>query len=352
MGPLVSLRSVTKNYGRITALENVNLNVDRGENLAVVGPNGSGKTTLLKIMAALEAPTSGEFYFEGVKVDESNAREVRLRSTMVFQRTILLHTNVYKNVAYGLKLRKIPKGEIDKRVKGALKLVGLEGYEKRPARGLSGGEQQRVSLARALALGTELLLLDEPTANLDPKSASIIEGVISQVARERGSTVIIATHNMLRIKALASRMAILVKGKVMKLGEINEVLKVPSKDLAGLTLENVFLGEAEVLEGGGSLVDIGNGVKIEAAFNRSGKVLVYIRPDEIIVSNRPLISSARNVLLGKIAEILDLGSTVKLKVESGRDFTAQITRRSFIEMRLNIGSKVYLAFKASSVRLV
>ncbi|HID17823.1 TPA: ABC transporter ATP-binding protein [Candidatus Bathyarchaeota archaeon] len=352
MEPLVSFRSVTKSYGRITALKNVNLNVNGREILAVVGPNGSGKTTLLRIMAAIEAPTSGEFYFKGVKVGEKNAREVRLKTTMVFQRTILLRTSVYKNVAYGLKLRKIPKKEIDKEVRGALKLVGLEGYEKRPAKSLSGGEQQRVSLARATALGTELLLLDEPMANLDPKSTSIIEEAVSQVNRERGSAVVVATHSMFRIKALAHRVALLIKGKMMKVGEADEILKIPSKDLASLTLENVFSGEAEMLEGGGSLVNIGNDVKIETAFNGSGKVLVYIRPDEIIVSNKPLISSARNVLSGKVTEILDLGSTVKLKVEAGRKFTVQITRRSFIEMGLNIGSKVYLTFKASSVRLI
>lgn len=353
MSLLLKLNNITKNYGEITALDGISLNVNRGETLGIVGPNGSGKTTLLKIMAAIEAPTSGEYYFKDIKVDESNLRKVRLKSTMVFQRTVLFHASVYKNVEYGLKLRKLPRSEISRKVKEALRLVGLQGYERRSARSLSGGEQQRVSLARALALDVELLLLDEPTANLDPKSTSIIEEVISQINEERGTTVVVATHNIFHVELLAHRIALLLNGKIAKMGFPDEVLGITMMGLSGFArLENVFSGKAEPLKNGGSVIDIGNNVRIEAALKESGEVLAYIRPDEIIVSRNPIVSSARNVLSGRVVGISDLGSAVKLNVNAGREFIVQITKRSFMEMGINLGSKIYLAFKASSVRFI
>ncbi|MEM2122367.1 MAG: ABC transporter ATP-binding protein [Candidatus Bathyarchaeia archaeon] len=353
MNSFLRLRNINKSYGGVAALEDVSLDIDEGEVLAVVGPNGSGKTTLLKIMAAMETPTSGEYYFKDMKVDEDNARIVRARSTMVFQRPIMLHTTVYGNIEYGLKLRGLSRSETGEKVKEALRLVGLQGYERRSANNLSGGERQRVSIARALALDTELLLLDEPTANLDPKSISIIEEVISQTSKDKGTTVIIASHNLFHVEAIARRAALLLNGRMMKLGTPSEVIGFASMELAEFArLENVFSGRAEPLEYGGSIIDIGNNIWIETASKASGKALAYIRPSEIIVSRTPIISSARNALSGKVTGISDLGSKIKLKVDVGREFTVQITKRSFIEMGINLGSQIHITFKASSVRLI
>ncbi|MFQ6053482.1 MAG: ATP-binding cassette domain-containing protein [Candidatus Bathyarchaeia archaeon] len=171
---MIELKDVVKRYGDVEALRGVSLEVRRGEVLTIVGPNGSGKTTLLRILAALERPTSGEVYLEGVRIDEANSALLRRSSTMVFQTAIVFRGSVYDNVAYGLRLSGRPKEEVDRRIKEALEVVGLSGLEGRSARGLSGGERQRLSLARALALERELLLLDEPTANLDPESLSVV----------------------------------------------------------------------------------------------------------------------------------------------------------------------------------
>jgi tungstate transport system ATP-binding protein len=178
---LIELAGVSRLYGDVVALKDVSLKVERGEILTVLGPNGSGKTTLLKIMGALEHPSQGEVYFDDARVGADNASEVRRRATMVFQGTVLLRRTVMDNAAYGLRLRDVPEDEVDRRVKEALELVGLEALADRQARGLSGGEQQRLSLARALVLGCELLLLDEPTANLDPESLAIIKDVIRRL---------------------------------------------------------------------------------------------------------------------------------------------------------------------------
>ena len=350
---IIKLENITKQYEEITALDEVNLSVTEGEVLSLLGPNGAGKTTLLRIMAGIEKPTSGKVFFKGTEVNQRNIDKLRLNATMVFQKTALFNTNVYKNVAYGLKLRGISKQKTKRRVKEALKTVKLEGYEKRQAKKLSGGEQQRVALARALVLNTELLLLDEPTVNIDPKNASIIENALAWVNKQRKTTIVIATHNMFQAESLAKRAALLLDGKIREVGTIQEIFRTPSKYLASFTkLENSFSGVSKATSEGTSLVDIGEGVQIEAAFQKTGKVTVYVRPEDIIVSRKPVVSSARNMFRGKIVEMVDLGPVLRLKVDAGKDFVVQVTRRSFNEMKLNIGSQVFLVFKASAVQTV
>src|SRR3989337_944073 len=162
------LKDVTKAYGDKIVVDAINLQIHEGEILALLGPNGSGKTTILKILAFIENPTSGEVQFQGETVTPKNTEKVRMRSTLVFQKTTLFNTSVYNNIVYGLKMRKVPKEVRDEEVKNALRIVKLEGFEKRPARKLSGGEQQTVAIARALGLKTNLLLLDEPQSKLEP----------------------------------------------------------------------------------------------------------------------------------------------------------------------------------------
>ncbi|MCZ2856636.1 MAG: ABC transporter ATP-binding protein [Candidatus Bathyarchaeota archaeon] len=353
MKQLMKLKSVTKRYGEITALDEVSLDVRKKEIFTVLGPNGSGKTTILRIMASIDEPTSGEVFLDGYKINDKNRSQARRRSTMVFQKTALFNTTVYKNVAYGLKLRGYSRKEIDEKVKEALSLVKLRDYEGRPAKKLSGGEQQRISLARALVLNTDLLLLDEPTANLDPKNVSIIEETISRVNREFDTTIVMATHNMFQAETLTKRVALLLGGKMAQIGAPQEILRGPSINLASFArLENVFSGNSKILQEGTSVIEVDEGVEIEAALKKSGKVTVFVGPEDIIVSKKTMSSSARNVFEGKIVEVSDFGPVVKLRVDAGKEFVVQITKRSFVEMQLNVGSIVFLTFKASSVHLI
>ena len=353
MKTLLSLRAVTKIYGDITALNGINLEVLEGDLLAIIGPNGAGKTTLLKIMAGIETPTEGEIVYRGKKITMDNLHVIRQNCTMVFQKTVVFNTTVFNNVAYGLKIRGFPKNEIKSMVNEALELVKLKGYEKRQARKLSGGEQQRVALARALVLRPEILLLDEPTANLDPKTTSIVEEVINYANRKMGTTIVVATHNMFQVRKIAKKAVLLLNGQIAETGTVEEIFLKPSlamTDFAGL--ENVFVGNAKPSGKGTAIIDIGDGLKIEAAIEKNGKVTVYIRPEDIIVSKIPLKSSARNVLKGRIIEVSDYGQVVKLKVDVGKVITSQVTKISFEKMGLNVGTEVFLIFKASSVRVV
>lgn len=350
---IAELRNVTKIFGKTQALDNVNLQICEGEILGLLGPNGSGKTTLLKILAFIEEPTKGEVYFSGVEVLDKNREQVRMQSTMVFQKTVLFSTSVYDNVAYGLKVRGTPRTKVDEEVRKALDLVKLEGFEKRQARELSGGEQQRVTLARALVLNPRLLLLDEPTANLDPKNASIIEEAIAMVNGELRTTVVMATHNMFQAKNLPQRVALITGGKIGEVGEPAEIFGKLSKTLASFAaLDNTFMGEARVTDDGATLVHIGNSVEVVTTAQQTGQVTIFVSPKDIILSRGRLASSARNILPGRLVEISDLGSIVKLKVDVGKPFTVQITKRSFNEMGLNLNAEVFLTFKASSVQVI
>jgi molybdopterin-binding protein len=347
------LKDVTKAYGSKVVLDTVNLQIHEGEILALLGPNGSGKTTILKILAFIENPTGGEVTFRSETVNFKNTEKVRLQSTLVFQKTTVFGTSVYNNVAYGLKLRKVPKETRDREVNKALELVKLKGFEKRNARKLSGGEQQRVAIARALVLKTKLLLLDEPTANLDPKNAGILEEVIDTVNRENKTTIVMATHNMFQARKLPHRIALMDEGKITEIGAPAEVFGKLSKNLASFAaVDNTFSGTAKTTVSGTSKVDVGNGVQIEVTAQRQGATAVFINPQDIILSKSAIESSARNVFKGNVTEITDLDSLVKLKINVGKPFTVQITKRSFNEMGLCLNAEVFITFKASSVQVL
>ncbi len=353
MSNTAELKNVTKTFSEITALENVNLEIKEGEILALLGPNGSGKSTLLRILAFIENATRGEVYFRGVRANNQNVEQLRMETTMVFQRSTLFSTNVYSNIVYGLKIRKTPKDKIDERIGRILKLAKLEGFEKRQCKQLSGGEQQRVALARALVLNTKLLLLDEPTANLDPKNASIIEEIIATENRENKTTIVIATHNMFQARNLPHRIALIASGKLSEVGTPTEIFGTLSKTLASFAaLDNIFTGTAKITTNGTSTIDIGNGIQLETTTLRRGAVSVFVSPKDIILSKSRFDSSARNTFKGKIVEILDSDSVVKLKIDVGKSFAVQITKRSFNEMELNLNTELHLIFKASSVQIV
>jgi len=351
--PIIEAQSLFKEYSGKQVLKDINFRVQNGEIFVLVGPNGAGKTTLLRILDLLEEPTNGRFLFDGESINYSakDKAALRRRISMVFQQTVLFNMSVFDNVAYGLKVRGENKVGTEKRVRATLELVQLRGFEHKNALALSGGEAQRVALAQALVTEPELLLLDEPTANLDPRNVSIVEEALSRVNREKKTTMIMATHNMFQAENLASRVAVLNEAKIEMIGTFQEIFGKPSKFLMDFArLENVFSGVSRVSAEGTSVIDVGEGLQIEATFKKVGDVTFYVPPEDIVLSTRQLVSSARNTFEGRIVQISDLGSVVKLRVRAGKDFIVQITKRSFNEMQLNVDSRVFLAFKASSVQ--
>jgi len=225
----IKLKNVAREYDGVSALRGVNLEVEDGEILTIIGPNGAGKTTMLRIMALLDEPSKGKVIYRGMKVDRSNAHQYRKKVTMVFQRPALFNTTVFENIAYGLRLRDQEEHRIAARVESALNSVLLKGFGSRMAKKLSGGEQQRVILARALVLEPELLLLDEPTASLDPTNGIIVEKIIRRL---RGrTTVVVATHNIFLARRISDRVGCLLNGKIIDVDKPKNIFIKPKNDI-------------------------------------------------------------------------------------------------------------------------
>jgi tungstate transport system ATP-binding protein len=221
------LADLEKTYNSRTVISIDALEVYRSEILSIVGPSGSGKSTLLRILNFLEYPESGWLEFDGQRFDARNEipLESRRRVTTVFQRPLLLNRSVWDNVTYGLRLR----GEKDWHEKARMVLaqVGLEHLSRQRTRLLSGGEAQRVALARAIVLRPEVLLLDEPTANLDPYNVGLIESIVQQTNQDQGTTLVLVTHNVFQAKRMAQRVAFILNGRLVEVNQVEPFFSTP-----------------------------------------------------------------------------------------------------------------------------
>jgi tungstate transport system ATP-binding protein len=228
MSVKLQLIDITKNYRDNRVLESISLEFQGGKIIVLLGVNGAGKTTLMRIMAGLENADSGHLIFNNQNIDCKILRQV---STLVFQKSAMFSTNVYDNLAYGLKIRKVPKEEIKKRVAETLQAVRLSGFEKRKAKKTSGGEQQRLALARAFLLESRVLLLDEPTANLDPNSAAIIEKAII-AKKSSGRIIVMATHNLSQARRMADEIIHIYNGQIVEAATPEAFFDLPKSEIS------------------------------------------------------------------------------------------------------------------------
>lgn len=221
---MYQLENIEHRYGARVVLKLETLSVQRGEVLALVGPSGAGKSTLLRLLNFLETPTAGKIVFDGNPLTAEAPLNFARRVTTVFQRPILLNRSVQANIAFGLQLR----GKRDEaRVQTVLQQVGLQAFANTPARKLSGGEQQRAALARALVLQPDVLLLDEPTANLDPYNVNLIEQIVREQNQTQGTTVVLVTHNLFQAKRLAHRTGLLLNGQLIEIAPTEDFFAAP-----------------------------------------------------------------------------------------------------------------------------
>jgi len=334
---IFKVRNLKKAYNSKIVLGVDNLNFQEGKIYAIVGPNGSGKTTLLNILNLLEKPDEGQIFFydqEITKKSNSDTLGIRRRMTLVNQDPFLLHSTVYDNIAYGLKIRSIPSIIQKSRIRSALNMVGLSGFENKKANQLSGGEAQRVVISRALVIEPEVLFLDEPTANIDKKHIDVVERIIKKIKKEIKTTVIFTTHDLSQAYRLADEVISLLDGKIIE--------QVP---------ENLLRGEIIEEEDGLKWLKITRNIKFAIVSEKVGLAYISIDPRDIILSYKQFQSSARNSFLGKIIKIIEQNHLVKLEIDMGIPLVTIITKESFQDMNLNLGSKIYLTFKASAVKL-
>ncbi len=282
----VSLRNITKRFGEVVAADHITLDIQDGEFFTFLGPSGCGKTTTLRIIAGLEVPDEGRVLFDDIDVTDWPPHKRGVG--MVFQNYALWpHMSVFDNIAYGLKIRKIPQPEIKNRVKEVLELVRLEGLENRYPHQLSGGQQQRVALARALVVEPKLLLLDEPLSNLDAKLRIEMREELKELQRRLGITTIYVTHDQEEAMVLSDRIAIMNNGRVEQVGTPQEVYRRP-KNLFVAT----FIGRSSVLEG--VVTAVGDFVEVKVGelemkglttekINVGDKVYLVLRPHDFMI---------------------------------------------------------------------
>ncbi|MBN2223942.1 MAG: ABC transporter ATP-binding protein [Deltaproteobacteria bacterium] len=328
----IQITGLTKVYNTGTVLNVGERSFIRGKIYGLVGPNGSGKSTLLSILAHLTPPTAGTILLSGTDTTLLPSPETRRRITLVHQEPVMFHTSVKKNVAMGLIYHDVPKQERKLRVLEALRAVGMEGFATRNARTLSGGEKKRVAVARALAISPDILLLDEPTANVDGTNAGRIEQIIRRINETAGMTIIFSTHNLNQAYRLSHEVVTLMYGKTQ-----------------GTSLMNIFSGVAEK-ENGEPVFYTGR-ARIKLPVFEKDVQQISVNPNDIIISKEPVSSSARNCFSGQIIEMMKDGDRVTVTVRTDEDFRITVTDRSVREMGLFIGEEVSIAFKASSITM-
>ncbi len=357
----VNIVKLTKRFGEVTAVDGASLHINEGEFFTLLGPSGCGKTTTLRLVAGFYRPDEGEIYF-GEKL--INRIPPNKRDTgMVFQNYALWpHMNVFNNVAYGLKLRKMTKREISKKVENALSLVELGGMGDRSPSQLSGGQQQRVALARALVIEPKVLLLDEPLSNLDAKLRVQMRIKIKEIQKELGITSIYVTHDQEEALCISDRTAVMNEGNIEQIGTPREIYEEPNNefvaDFIGLT--NFMKGtvlevrEEEKL----AVLETSHGNRIEALV-RSGEVekdqriLISVRPEAIEVIHRSSMKEDLNVIDGVVKTATYLGDIVRYEflTEHGDEMKADVHNPRYRQI-FSGGDKVSAVFERRSARLI
>lgn len=356
--PILEVKHLRVERGGAILLNIPSLSIEKGEILALIGPNGAGKTTLLQTLSHLLKPFQGEISFNGKRVEKGHSVfEYRRRLAMVFQEPLLFDTTVFNNVASGLKIRGVERGEIRQRVMEQLKLFGIGHLRDRSAKTLSGGEAQRTSLARAFAIQPEILFLDEPFASLDPPTRESLIEDLEHILSQTQITTIFATHDRMEALSLSDRVAVMHQGMIEQIGSPEEVMNDPATEFVAsfVGVETVLTGKV-IKENGGTFIASISGKEVEAVGKvRLGeRVVLCLRPENVTLSThlQPETTSARNVFKGKILRIGPLGPYHRVHLDCGFPLVAYVTRHSLKELSLKEGEEVRASFKATAIHVV
>ncbi len=306
---IIELKEISKTYGDNTVLNNLSLNIKKNEFLTLLGPSGCGKTTTLKIIAGFENADEGVVLFGDENITALPPYKRKLNT--VFQKYALFpHMNIYENIAFGLKIKKLPKSEIDKKVKDILKLVALEGFEKRSVESLSGGQQQRVAIARALVNEPEVLLLDEPLGALDLKLRKEMQIELKKIQQRLGITFIFVTHDQEEALTMSDTIVVMNKGVIQQMGTPEDIYNEPANAFVA-----DFIGESNILDGvmlDDYKVEFSNVIFecVDKGFAKNENIDVVIRPEDIEIT-----SVENGMLKGKVNSVTFKGVHYEIEVE-------------------------------------
>jgi spermidine/putrescine transport system ATP-binding protein len=344
--PLVRLRGISKRYGPVAAVKELDLEIHRGDFLAILGPSGCGKTTLLRIIGGFVAPTTGTIEMDGREVT-SWGPEKRPTNTVFQGYGLFPHMTVRQNIAYGLRTARRPQAEIRQRVDQAIALVRLEEFVNRSIDQLSGGQQQRVALARALIMQPQVLLLDEPLAALDLKLRQAMQEELRRIHRQIGGTFVFVTHDQSEALGLANRIAIMNNGEMIQEGGPEEIYTAPKTRFV-----SSFIGEANVFTGNrlGQTVVLDAGARIPSS-GSDGPVTVVVRPEAMKIS--PTGVAADVELDGVLVDLIYLGVYVKyiVALPSGQRVTVHNSDAA-VRRSLSLNAPVKIGWGLADQRVV
>ena len=334
---LYELSNLKKIYGKRAVLDLPHLSVEEGRILGLLGPNGAGKTTLLEIFAFLLAPNSGEVWFQGKKVDHENNRlgDLRRRVVIVQQHPIMFTVPVEKNLEFPLNIRKVPKQRREQVIDELLDLVGMREFKHARAHNLSGGETQRIAIARALACSPEVILFDEPTASVDVENQIAIERIVREINQEKGISVIFTTHDMNQAARLADKIVFLFEGR-----------------LAQSTYENIFSGQILPGENGEPYCLVQNKLKLGMTKGKMGPVRITIDPNAIQVSQTTDDPPPANSFKGRLVQLTDEKNKVRALVDVGLPLCVLISKEDLAAMSLGMGSTIWLTCPPESIEII
>lgn len=316
----ISIRGVSKHFGEVRAVENVDLEVGQGEFFALLGPSGCGKTTLLRLLAGFEMPTSGEIYIDG---EETSAIPHYKRPVnMVFQNyAIFPHLNVFQNIAFGLRKDRLSSDELKKRVHEALALIKMEGFDERKSNELSGGQRQRVALARALVKKPKALLLDEPMGALDKKLREQMQLELRQLQKSVGITFVFVTHDQEEALTMSDRIAVISEGKVLEVGSPDDLYERPKTRFVAdfLGTMNFFKGSIEALHGGCYVINTSELGRLRArageqSFAIGEHIAVALRPENLQIIEPEAGGEIAGSVHGVVSDTAYLGDRAHIYV--------------------------------------
>jgi putative spermidine/putrescine transport system ATP-binding protein len=353
---MVRLERCAKNYGAVTALQEIDLTVAKGEFVTLLGPSGSGKTTLLNLIAGMVAPTAGRIFIDGK--DATDLRPSRRGLGMVFQNYALMpHMTVFENIAFPLRVRKLPRAEIKRKVAEVLEMVQLPQVADRKPRELSGGQQQRISLARCIVYNPAIILMDEPLGALDKKLREDMQLEIKRLHRELGITMLYVTHDQEEALTMSDRIVLLTGGRVAQAGTPDELYHRPIS-----TFVANFLGHSNLLEG--RVEAPGPPVRVRTSDAREflaqpgtevqpgQRVNVMVRPENVVIAAASdATDEMENTIEGTVNESLILGGVIRhyVAIPDGRIFVSVELNRPGLRV-FDKGSKVRLGWRAIDMR--
>jgi spermidine/putrescine ABC transporter ATP-binding subunit len=308
----VELKNVTKRFGDTVAVDNVSFQVGKGEFFSLLGPSGCGKTTTLRMISGFEKPTEGEVYIGGELM--TDVPPFKRPTNLVFQHLALFpHLNVYDNISFGLKIKKVPKGEIQKKVEEMLKLVRLSDYEKRRIKQLSGGEQQRIAIVRALVNEPTVLLLDEPLGPLDLKLREEMVVELKRIQREVGTTFIYVTHDQGEALTMSDRIAVMKNGRALQIGTPMEIYENPKFGFVADFIGRSNLFEGSYADGVVEVDDLGRiTVEPETQVSDKRSVLICVKPEKISIERK--LKGLDNIFDGEVKETYYQGQVTTYRV--------------------------------------